>query len=119
MAMVTGKMARFPRVMTIIKRLQIKMLSLNEMLKELGSVTVRYSGGVYQAESGNLLARGHPECSNSAEGAVWNMLLLKRECEARERGGSNKRSALGISIPGRFGNGIDADAIPTAGQDSY
>jgi len=95
------------------------MLSLNEMLKELGSVTVRYSGGVYQADSGNLLARGNPECSNTVEGAVWNALLLKRECDAMERGGFNKWSALGISIPGRFGSGIDADTIPTAGQDSY
>jgi len=95
------------------------MLSLNDMLRELGSVTIRYSAGMYQADSGNVLARGQSECSNSAEGAVWNALRLKRESDAMEQTSVEKRSALGISNLGRVGGGIDVNSIPTAGQDSY
>ena len=86
------------------------MLSLDDMLKELGSVTIRYSAGAYLADAGRAFLYGETECSRSVEGAVWNVLLRKREQEAGCVPNSKRAGIV---------SGIQADHVPTAGQESY
>ena len=70
------------------------MLPLDDMVKELGNVTIRYSAGTYHADSGRIFSCGEAEYSDSISGAVWNALRLKRECEARDREYAAQSSAL-------------------------
>ena len=84
------------------------------MLKELGTVTIRYTAGMYLADSGGSLACGEPECSATVEGAVRNALFLKRQDKA------GPFMSYAIAIPFRyFSNDAEIGEIPTAGQDSY
>jgi hypothetical protein len=84
------------------------MESLETMLKELGTVTIRHAAGLYQAESGCVLARGEALAATTVGGAVWNVLQLKRLYE------SGPVSHDGLPATRRIGA---TGEIPTAGQD--
>ncbi|MDR6450274.1 hypothetical protein J2794_006415 [Paraburkholderia terricola] len=89
-------------------------MKLDDMLKELGTVTIRYTAGMFRADSDCSLTRCEPECSATVEGAVRNALFLKRQ---------NKASPFmnyATAIPFRyFSSEAEIGEIPTAGQDSY
>jgi len=120
------------------------MESIESMLKELGTVTIRHAAGMYQADSGCVLARGESAPAPTVEGAVRNALDLKRLHEAgppaiyRFRGiGADGSKGEWSSIEAAFignypqlfnpnyyevlppdaGNQRPAGEIPTAGQD--
>jgi hypothetical protein len=80
------------------------MESLESMLKELGTVTIRHAAGLYQADSGCVLARGEAQPAPTVEGAVRNALDLKRLHEAP------------YDLPPTRRIGATGE-IPTAGQD--
>src|ERR1044072_5648685 len=80
------------------------MESIESMLKELGTVTIRYAAGMYQADSGCALARGEAAAATTVEGAVRNVLDLKRLYEVHY----DLSPTLPIGATGE---------IPTAGQD--
>jgi hypothetical protein len=80
------------------------MESLESMLKELGTVTIRHAAGLYQAESGCVLARGEAQPATTVEAAVRNALDLKRLYE----------TPYGLAATRRIGA---TGEIPTAGQD--
>lgn len=80
------------------------MESLESMLKELGTVTIRHAAGLYQADSGCVLARGEALAAPTVEGAVRNALERKRLYEAP------------YGLPATRHIGATGE-IPTAGQD--
>ncbi|WP_027798234.1 hypothetical protein [Paraburkholderia dilworthii] len=57
------------------------MLTLDEMVKELGTVTIRHSAGMYHANAVGMISCGDANSSDSISGAVWNALNLKRSHE--------------------------------------
>jgi hypothetical protein len=80
------------------------MESIESMLKELGTVTIRHAAGMYQADSGCALARGEAQPAATVEGAVWNALERKRLYETP------------YDLPPTRRIGATGE-IPTAGQD--
>ena len=70
------------------------MLALENMLKELGTVTIHYGLGKYQAACGRAFDHREADPSDSVSGAVWNALRLKRESDERDCLYATQRAAL-------------------------
>jgi len=74
------------------------------MLKELGTVSIRYHEGMYGASCDGVMQYGE-----FPEGAVWNVLRVKRESAA----------GRGAKTNGQTANASEFGYIPEAGQESY
>jgi hypothetical protein len=92
------------------------MLPLNETIRELKKVTIRYWDGVYQADDGHVTAGGH-----TPEGAVWNLLLARRSAPSKSVALDIRDAVTGVPIRTRRydAGGQEIFDIPTAGQDCY